>query len=362
MFDNKVNVLKALAIMIIVSGHLEFSLIPMFPPYSFHLALFFFISGYLFKEKYLDCVQEFVVKRFKSLLIPYYLYIAFYLVITIIIAKLTGKFWGMPITFKNYLLTPFINGHQLDLACPLWFVTQLFMTMVCFLFIYRKLKELKDNKWFHLCIFLLLALISIPLAAYRTDGVVLIAVKTLFSMFFVYLGFFYKNNIEGKYNIFSTKILFAVVALQSLLWLTNKDYTPADGIGLSYILSWGEFDSFIVPILTSLTGIWVSLFIVEILYPYIKDNKFIFQMGQNTYHIMANHLFIFYLITVVLMAIKGIPISVKNEHDIYWFLSPLKTTYFYFVVTMVLSTYIGVCLKALHKKIFALCKNQESNI
>lgn len=360
MFDNKINVLKALAIMIIVSGHLEFSLIPMFPPYSFHLALFFFISGYLFKEKYLESVQEFIVKKVKSLLVPYYLYIAFYLVVTIIIANLTGKFWGMPITFKNYLLTPFINGHQLDLACPLWFVTQLFMTMVCFLFVFRKLKELKDNKWLHFCVFLLLALISMPLAAYRTDGVVLIAVKTLFSMFFVYLGFFYKNNVEGKYNIFSTKVLFAVVALQSLLWLTNKDYTPADGIGLSYILSWGEFDSFIVPILTSLTGIWVSLFIVEILYPYIKDNKFIYHMGQNTYHIMANHLFIFYLITVSLMAIKGIPISVKNEHDIYWFLSPLKTTYFYFVVSMVVSTYLGVALKTLHSKISCALKQSEN--
>ncbi len=361
MLDNKVNVLKALAIMIIVSGHLEFSLIPMFPPYSFHLALFFFISGYLFKEKYLDSVQEFIVKKVKSLLVPYYLYIAFYLVVTIIIAKLTGKFWGMPITLKNYLLTPFINGHQLDLSCPLWFVTQLFMTMICFLFVFRKLRELKDNKWFHLGVFLLLALISMPLAMYRTDGVMLIAIRTLFSMFFVYLGFFYKNNIEGKYNIFSTKVLYAVVALQALLWLTNKDYTPADGIGLSYILVWGEFDSFVVPILTSLTGIWVSLFIVEKLYPYLKNNKFIYQMGQNTYHIMANHLFIFYLITVTLMAIKGIPISVKNEHDIYWFLSPLKTTYLYFVLTMFISTYVGVALKLFHQKISTILKSKLSD-
>lgn len=361
MLDNKVNVLKALAIMIIVSGHLEFSLIPMFPPYSFHLALFFFISGYLFKEKYLDSVQEFIVKKVKSLLVPYYLYIAFYLVVTIIIAKLTGKFWGMPITLKNYLLTPFINGHQLDLSCPLWFVTQLFMTMICFLFVFRKLRELKDNKWFHLGVFLLLALISMPLAMYRTDGVMLIAIRTLFSMFFVYLGFFYKNNIEGKYNIFSTKVLYAVVALQALLWLTNKDYTPADGIGLSYILVWGEFDSFVVPILTSLTGIWVSLFIVEKLYPYLKNNKFIYQMGQNTYHIMANHLFIFYLITLTLMAIKGIPISVKNEHDIYWFLSPLKTTYLYFVLTMFISTYVGVALKLFHQNISTILKSKLSD-
>ena len=49
-FSNKVNVLKALAILLVVSGHLEFSLFGMFTPYSFQLALFFFISGYLFKD------------------------------------------------------------------------------------------------------------------------------------------------------------------------------------------------------------------------------------------------------------------------------------------------------------------------
>ena len=358
MFDNKVNVLKALAIMIIVSGHLEFSLIPMFPPYSFHLALFFFISGYLFKEVYLEKVQEFVVKKVKSLLVPYYLYIAFYLLVTIVIAKLTGQFWGMEVNLKNYIITPFVNGHQLDLTCPLWFVTQLFVTMICFLFVLRKLKSIKDNKWLHLSIFLLLAIMSIPLAKYRNDAFMLVVIRTLFSMFFVYLGFFYKNFVLGKYNIFTTKIFMGIVVLQSLLWLTNKDYTPVDGIGLSYILVWGEFDSFLIPIITSITGIWMSLFIVELLYPYIKDNKFIYHMGQNTYHIMANHLFIMYLITITLMSIKGIPVYVKNAHDIYWFYSPLKTTYFYFVVTMFISTYIGVGLKFIKEK-FDLKLNQH---
>lgn len=351
-FNNKINFLKAIAIMIIVSGHLEFSLIPMFPPYSFHIALFFFISGYLFKEKYLNSVYEFIVRKAKSLLVPYYLYIAFYLVVTLIIAKLTGKFWGMPINLKNYLITPFLNGHQLDLACPLWFVAQLFITLIFFLFVFRKLKNIKDNKWFHLGVFFVLALISTAMSDYRFDNLMLVAIRTMFSLFFVYLGYFYKNNIEGKYNIFSLKALCLLILVQALLWLFNKDYTPIDGIGLSYILVWGEFDDFLIPILTSITGIWASLFVVEILYPYLKDNKFIYHVGQNTYHIMANHLFMFYLITVILMKIKGIPLDVKNSHDIFWLVSPLKTTYFYFVIGMITTTYIGVGLKYLKKKIF----------
>ena len=73
-FSNKVNMLKALAILLVVSGHLEFSLLGMFTPYSFQIALFFFISGYLFKDKYLDDVVTFVSRRMNSLLAPYFLY------------------------------------------------------------------------------------------------------------------------------------------------------------------------------------------------------------------------------------------------------------------------------------------------
>ena len=110
---NEINILKALAIMLVVSGHLEFSLLGMFTPYSFQLALFFFISGYLFKDKYLTNIAEFMDKRIKSLLVPYFWYNLFYLCVTLLIAKLTGKLWGMPITFKNFFITPFLNASNL---------------------------------------------------------------------------------------------------------------------------------------------------------------------------------------------------------------------------------------------------------
>ena len=73
-FSTKVDLMKALAILLVVSGHLEFSLLGMFTPYSFQLALFFFISGYLFKDKYLNDEVTFIERRFKSLLVPYFWY------------------------------------------------------------------------------------------------------------------------------------------------------------------------------------------------------------------------------------------------------------------------------------------------
>lgn len=121
-YSNKINLLKALAIMLVVSGHLEFSLFGMFPPYSFQLALFFFISGMLFKEKYLNDVKVYFQKRIKSLLIPYFCYELFYLIITYILYLQSGFFLGDNISFKSFFITPFINGHQLLLCAQLWFI------------------------------------------------------------------------------------------------------------------------------------------------------------------------------------------------------------------------------------------------
>ena len=339
--------------MLVVSGHLEFSLLGMFTPYSFQLALFFLISGYLFKDKYLTNIAEFMDKRIKSLLVPYFRYNLFYLCVTLLIAKLTGKLWGMPITFKNFFITPFLNGHQFDLSCPLWFVTQLFMTMTVFLFLMRTLKKCKDNKIFHLVFFTIIGCLAIPLSKLTAvTPFTLVVIRTMMSLFFVYLGYFYAHYIKDNYNIFTPKWAGAMISLQAILWLFNRDFDPVHGIGLSYVLVWARFDQqLIVPIFTSITGIWASLFVVKLLYPYLKDIKFLQDMGNVTYHIMANHLLVMYIITAILLKINGIPMSERLNHNIYWIYDPVQKTYLYFDLTMVITTYIGILQKKAKQKL-----------
>ena len=350
-FYNEITLLKALAIMLVVSGHLEFSLLGIFPPYSFQLALFFFISGYLFKDKYLNDVQTYLKHRVKSLLVPYFLYSAFYTLVTIFIYKLTGVFWGDEINLKNFFITPFLNGHQLDLSCPLWFVTQLFITMVVFLYLMRVLTQKTENKFVHLGFFAIIGLGAIPLSkVIDLNPINLLVIRTMFSLFFVYLGYYYKNYIKDNCDIFTPKIAGCVIFLQSVMWLFNRDYDPEHGIGLSYVLVWARFDDqMIVPIITAITGIWASLFITKIFYPYLKDVKFLQQMGQVTYHIMANHLLVMFILTAIFMKINGVPFAERADHDIYWIYNPVQNTYFFFVMTMIITTYIGVAQQKTYK-------------
>lgn len=349
-FSGQITLLKALAIMLVVSGHLEFSIFGMFPPYSFQLALFFFISGMLFKDKYLDNVAEYFTKRVKSLLLPYFAYEAVYLLVTFAMVPVIGEFFGETPSLKNFFITPFLNGHQLYLCAPLWFVPQLFMTLIVFLFLMRLLRGV-DNRWVNLTLFTILGFCTIPVwKLVSHTPLALIVMRTSFSLFFVYLGYFYVKYIKDRKDIFTPKWLGAVIIFQSFLWLFNRDFNPEHGIGLSYVLVWGRFDSqLIVPVLTSLTGIWVSLFTVKILYPYLKDVKILQQMGKVTYHIMANHVFVMYLITLLLFKFTGTSLAQKGD-KIYSIYNPVQTTYMYFILVMLITTYFGVFQQFIWKK------------
>ena len=354
-FSEKVNLLKALAIVLVVSGHLEFSVFGMFPPYSFQLALFFFISGMLFKEKYIDDVQTYFIRRVKSLLVPYFAYEFVYLIITTIIARISGNFLGDTVSFKSFFITPFLNGHQLLLCAPLWFVPQLFMTLIVFLYIMRVLRNLPD-KYAKFTIFALMGVLAIPFIKIsgRTP-LNLIIMRTMFSLFFVYLGYFYVKYIKDNYNIYTPKWLGGIILFQSFLWLFNRDFSPEHGIGLSYVLVWGRFDQqLIVPILTALTGIWVSLFFVEVLYPYLKNIKLLKHIGSTTYHIMANHLFVMYCITMLLCKITHTAMDLGNTDKIYAIFNPVQTTYLYFVIVMLITTYLGMFQRYIYQKILGV--------
>lgn len=223
----------------------------------------------------------------------------------------------------------------------------LFITLLA----YKLFSYIKCSDNLKLILYLILAFLTICFQNYAQDINFLWLFRTMFALFFVHLGFLYKNKIVDKINIFTPKILCFVLILQSFLWFTNKDFTPQDGIGLHFLLVWGQYNNLVVPILTSLTGIWVSLFLVEILYEKVKNWSFLNKIGQNSYHIMANHLLVFNIITYSILFIKGIPFDVKNNADIYWFYFPLKATYFYFIAGIIITTYFGEFFKIIKNKI-----------
>lgn len=73
--DVKVSYVKAIGILLMVLGHAIANVAGCQFLYDciylFHMPLFFFCSGYFFKEAYIERPHEFVKKKIKGLWLPY---------------------------------------------------------------------------------------------------------------------------------------------------------------------------------------------------------------------------------------------------------------------------------------------------
>ena len=123
------RILSALAMIFVVAGHADFGVFDlggMFPYYSFHVGVFFFISGYFYKEDNEKQTGTYIKKKIKHLLIPYYIWNLIYGILATGL-RMAGFQIGSPITLKTLLLDPFLGGHQYGLNFASWFVPVLFL-------------------------------------------------------------------------------------------------------------------------------------------------------------------------------------------------------------------------------------------
>ncbi|KKG10247.1 acyltransferase family protein [Methanosarcina sp. 2.H.A.1B.4] len=133
-----IDALKGIGIMLVVFAHHSLPVALDTYIFSFHMPLFFFISGLLFDfEKYAGSAANFVKGRFRSLIVPYFSF-----------ALLTGLFYFLLDTgfqpgvtniefFENstlygiysilYALGPLVSYNP-----PLWFLSCLFVTEILF--------------------------------------------------------------------------------------------------------------------------------------------------------------------------------------------------------------------------------------
>ena len=137
---NKIDILRAIGIILMVLGHV-FDFFGKFDRYihTFHMPLFFIISGYLFRSK-LDCkLSKLISQKAKRLLIPY-----------ISFAAINYVAWFFLERGEESWLTPLVrlvtyNTSGLPICGALWFLTALFWAEVFYLVIDRVVKNDKKR-------------------------------------------------------------------------------------------------------------------------------------------------------------------------------------------------------------------------
>ena len=132
------DIAKGIGIYLVVLGHVTHSEWLWYYIWQFHMPLFFFISGLLYIPK--DSFKAFLIKRTKSLYIPY---VIFFLVTFAYWIFFERKYRGSEIPISYELVgLPYgtYEGGHLFFNGVLWFLPCLYVTEIIFYFI-AKLKE-----------------------------------------------------------------------------------------------------------------------------------------------------------------------------------------------------------------------------
>lgn len=126
-----IDALKGIGILLMVLGHMHFSVIFNHYIFAFHMPLFFLISGYLYKRP--QTMLKTIIRKAKRLLIPYFSFGIGYWILWLIA---NGKKTENPFYPLWALLFHGIDGLAIESA--LWFLPTLFVTYMLFAVINRQ--------------------------------------------------------------------------------------------------------------------------------------------------------------------------------------------------------------------------------
>ncbi|GAF22731.1 O-acetyl transferase [Bacillus sp. JCM 19047] len=127
-----IDALKGFTIMLVVWGHLNTPYIPEAIIYSFHMPLFFVISGYLNKNRN-NSLGKTVKSKGKALLIPYLIFATLSVPVGVAMNYVSGEGISASTIVLNFL---FLNGN-VGWNSPIWFLVVLFLVEVAFWFYNR---------------------------------------------------------------------------------------------------------------------------------------------------------------------------------------------------------------------------------
>ena len=205
------DLVKGIGIILVILGHVKYTDEHLRVwLYSFHMPLFFFISGYFMKPK-INLYKD-IIHKAKTLLIPYFTlsilsYVIEYFLNLIVYNKV--KFWNVDSIIGFFIQLPPHNIFE----SPCWFFGCLFVASVLFLLLIYCLKENKRT-------ILLISTIITILEVLLIEKIRLpwnIDISLLMLVFMASGYYINKQNILEKYNNFNLRKKLIIVLVCGVL-------------------------------------------------------------------------------------------------------------------------------------------------
>jgi fucose 4-O-acetylase-like acetyltransferase len=306
------DILKALGIIAVVYGHAEGPFMVFVTLY--HMALFFFASGYFYKDRYTADPIAVVKKRLKSLYVPFITFGLFFGLLHNFLYKInvyTDKL--VPVynrteyftTNKEYVLNllkilSFAKVEQI--IAPFWFLPVLFIVNMLFLFISYaifKINPARKGLW------LAVAVTSVCCAGmvyYPEHNLFLrpVSIAMVVTIMF-YFGYLFKRF--EKYIEFN----FGIALACFLVLVVSYPYGPI-GNGAH------QFGTLPFYLVCSLTGIYLNFYIAKRIPDGTLIKRFLVFTGRNTITILGLHLAAFRVVNWLEVKVYGLPAYMTGKH------------------------------------------------
>lgn len=250
---------KGLAIVFVVFGHIFFgnNKISIWI-YSFHIPLFFIISGYLLNYN-VKPLKDSIIKKIKALLIPYISFSILNIICNYILSNFDMKSIKINI----------IDTISLGGIATLWFLVALFLGETIFLIGKKSFNKIRYEILFYMIIvsivFILLKL---------THGKTLVAlVRGVVALFYINIGYYLYNIINKvQLNFFSILIISVVSFILSMINGKVDLWTL-------------HFNNIFLYVFNAIIGSLNIIFISK----KIRTSNILKFFGENTLIIMATH-------------------------------------------------------------------------
>lgn len=154
------DTLKGIGLLFVISGHTPWAdrTVASYL-YSFHMPLFFWVSGYLAATDGARPFPSFFARRCRTLLLPYFVFFWIAALWGLVLSPLLARGTVAPIPYSELLAALLLSGGRLTIipGFPLWFLPCLFATGLLF-FLVRRLKP----NWLQAAVLIATAAATVP--------------------------------------------------------------------------------------------------------------------------------------------------------------------------------------------------------
>jgi len=264
-----IDMSKGLAIILVIIGHSSF--VPNNAKlllYSFHIPLFFFLSGFTLNVRKYETFSGYCLNKVKSLVIPFFLLNSF-----VFLFQLFVMYPDQVLSFDIlHFIKQLLISDRLHIYFQLWFLNVMFLAHVFSYFILKRRWNL--SQWV-IIILSLLVLVYLGQKVYEREYYLIWNIDLVpVALIFILLGVWTKNNLHQLEKYFSIYLLPIGLILTNYSSKLNYRVSGYQIVDLYYQQIGNHFLFY----LAAISGIWSVL----IFFKTIPESSILKSIGQKT--------------------------------------------------------------------------------